>query len=236
MFNPCLCCLTKWKLQINIFRYFIPYVCLWQSAAGLNMSHKARLIYMVICRQVEPVKINPGHKSLFVTDLRVQRVWGGNIQDRRQLLQPLGPRVSAWWHRLDSVGYRQWDGPQFVENVFLHGQIVERWNNDYIRIIISINCFKYSKLIKNYQLDQSQKRKKNHGLLVSNLNKTALLTWSWKTAVVHTGCCCWCNSTSSVCVYSGSRELRPRKLTRCGRPNFLRSVSASKCTTRAWWE
>lgn len=68
------------------------------------------------------------------------------------------------------------------------------------------------------------------------MNKSKLLTWSWKTAVVQTGWSCRCSSTSSVWVYSGSSELRPRKFMRCGRPNFLRSVSASKCTTRAWRE
>lgn len=59
------------------------------------------------------------------------------------------------------------------------------------------------------------------------------LTWSWKVAVAHAAVCCLCNSTSSVWVYSASTELWPRKLTRCGSPNFLRSVSASKCTSRA---
>lgn len=48
----------------------------------------------------------------------MQRVRWGDIQDRRQLLQLLG-RVPAWGHRLDSVGYRQRDGTQFVADILL---------------------------------------------------------------------------------------------------------------------
>lgn len=141
-----------------------------------------------------------------VTDLWVQCVGGRNTEYRRQLLQPLGSRVSAWWNRLDGVGYLQWDGTQPVPNVLLHGRTLKLYQKS-----IPVSA-------------------------AHNKSESALRTWSWNEALVHTWWRCLCSSTSSVWVFSGSRELRPRKLTRWGRPSFLRSVSASKCTNRAWGE
>lgn len=143
-----------------------------------------------------------------VTDLWVKCVGRRNTEYRRQLLQPLGSRVSAWWNRLNGVGYLQWDGTQLVPNVLLHGR---RIKPEALSKVIPVSA-------------------------AHNKSKSASLTWSWNAALVHTWWRWLCSSTSSVWVYSGSKELRPRKLTRWGRPSFLRSVSASKCTNRAWRE
>lgn len=70
--------------------------------------------------QQELIKMKLIHKNTCSpADLRVQRVRRGDVQDRRQLLQPFG-RVSAWWDGLDAVSDQQGDRTQFVADVLLH--------------------------------------------------------------------------------------------------------------------
>lgn len=84
---------------------------------------KLWLVYVVNYEQQELIKIKSSLKkyffSYFAADLRVERIGRGDIEYRRQLLQPFC-RVSAWRHGLDRVGYDQRDGTQFVTDVLLH--------------------------------------------------------------------------------------------------------------------
>lgn len=90
-------------------------------------------------------------------------------------------------------------------------------------------------LILNVFLKWEQKCAKttNTVLTQTQTSISGCHTFIAKVTVWQLGCFCPRSSTSTEWVYSGSDALRSRKWTLWGRPNFLRSMSASKCTPSA---
>lgn len=145
------------------------------------------------------------HEAWVFLYLRVKGVWRAGAQYRTQLV--VGFMSSMLMVVMSGSPYSvcdsQRDGPQLISNVFL----VKRQQK----------CGETTNAVLTHTL----------------ISISPCLTFTTKVTVWQSGCFCPRSSTSTEWMYSDSDTLRSKKSTLWGRPSFLRSTTASKCTPSA---